>query len=52
MVLAVAYLVILKKERKQTSIITVVSFSHSNSQRLAKEDPERGRTLGLSPKGA
>ena len=26
--------------------------SHSNSQRWAKEDPERGKTLGLSPKGA
>ena len=24
----------------------------ASSQSLAKEDPERGRTLGLSPKGA
>ena len=38
--------------RELNCIVVVSLASHSSSQSWAKEDPERGKTLGLSPKGA
>ena len=49
-------LITIVTRREKSSICEISSSSslasHSNSQRWAKEDPERGKTLGLSPKGA